>query len=553
MSPTGLFGYPTIGYGNAQTIIQHGHLPITRGGSVAGVGPGGGIQPSLLTETNSSSMCNHHLSNLPSGLFTSPTGLSANMNALVALSVAANAAAVVSASSSSSSTTPPGLTTTITTTNMTTMNCTNKSLSILSNPNSIGSNSSGPFGTLFSLLPYTSHQLIASSSSEPSTPSSSSSSVSSSSLLFNIAPHVVVSNDSTLTMSIPSNLTSNTFLLSMTEGDLNPHGIQQPQQQLSSLTPSITSATQMTALPSSSTLLGLHGVQCNAGTNIIGPMGNVIAYRRVLSVPENVINIILGHQGRSIIDLQLFTGTSIQISQKCLYISGIPSRTVTITGPQVNVQSAADVIEHIVAIEHMKRGGETGLYQQQLQPHQQHHQQQQQQQQRHSLLSLLPGNVSSHSGLDSDYFIQSNVSYPYTLSSSSSSTTTTTSSLSSASMKGNYSECLSGSNNNIVPSLPYPLSITTTTTSTTTTTTTTATITSSSSTTTSISNSNSSGLSFPPPPSSSSSCDTGVTVTSRRRLGGGVGGGSSHDSMSIQSSIDSTISMPSISKHDEAN
>ncbi|VDP88868.1 unnamed protein product [Echinostoma caproni] len=73
------------------------------------------------------------------------------------------------------------------------------------------------------------------------------------------------------------------------------------------------------------------------------------------SVPESVIGLILGPQGRSIMDLQTSTGTVIQISQKGVYLTGTQNRLVTITGAQPNVQWAADVIEQRLQAERLRR------------------------------------------------------------------------------------------------------------------------------------------------------------------------------------------------------
>ncbi|KAH8869162.1 RNA-binding protein [Schistosoma japonicum] len=430
MSPTALFGGGYPAIGYGGSPPQHTHLTTTRG-----------IPP--LGEASPLPICSAPTT--LHSLLTSPA-LAANV-ALAALSAAAAASATTTTSA------------TVTT------NCTKHLPPVLPNP--------GAAAAIFGLL--------------PCSPLSS----------FGVGPLLphVISNDP-ITMSIPST----SILLSLTEGsNTSSHGLQpQQQQQHVSLTRGITSSSSTppqvaTALPSSSTLLGLHGLQYSSASNMITPVGNYVTYRRVISVPENVINIIVGHQGRSIMDLQLFTGTGIQISQKTTYLSGTQQRTVTITGPQVNVQSAADVIEHIIAIEHMKR--ESGSCQQ------------------------LPGGDGCSSNntctvgrkqLESDYFMQTGISYPPI---SSSSATV------GSSVKGNFPEVIQSSTSSILnpmmSSLPLTACITSTTNS-------------------SGNNNNNSniitGLSF----SSSSSCDATVS----RRSGGGGVVGSSGDLMLVQSSMD---------------
>lgn len=72
-------------------------------------------------------------------------------------------------------------------------------------------------------------------------------------------------------------------------------------------------------------------------------------------VPENVIGLILGPHGRSIVDLQATSGTVIQASQKGVYAPGTQNRLVTITGPPVNVQWVANLIEQRVVVEQLRR------------------------------------------------------------------------------------------------------------------------------------------------------------------------------------------------------
>ncbi|THD25191.1 RNA-binding protein Nova-1 [Fasciola hepatica] len=84
-----------------------------------------------------------------------------------------------------------------------------------------------------------------------------------------------------------------------------------------------------------------------------------LSHSTKIEVPESVIGLILGPQGRSIIDLQSSTGTIIQISQKGVYLTGTQNRLVTITGAQANVQWAADVIEQRLQAERIRRESTT--------------------------------------------------------------------------------------------------------------------------------------------------------------------------------------------------
>ncbi|KAM7542275.1 hypothetical protein Aperf_G00000017305 [Anoplocephala perfoliata] len=76
-----------------------------------------------------------------------------------------------------------------------------------------------------------------------------------------------------------------------------------------------------------------------------------IFYTREILVPENLIGRISGPQGRLLIDLQTQTNTLIQVSPKPIYISGLQSRVVSISGDQMNVNYVAAVIENTITIE----------------------------------------------------------------------------------------------------------------------------------------------------------------------------------------------------------
>nr|CAH8875728.1 unnamed protein product [Trichobilharzia regenti] len=328
MSPTGLFGYPALGYGSLPSQQSHHHHLATRG-------------IPLLSETCSSPACSTP-STLPS-LLTSPS-----VAALAALSAAASITAATTVLSSSSSPSSP-LT-----------SCTAKSLPVLPNPGTAAA------AAVLGLLPYSPPSLssltvgpiLPAPPQPPSAPTQG-------------TPSQILPNDP-MSMSFSNIPSASSLLLSLTTesgggGGKNLQGLQQQQSSLVLGGSGTVSSPQATGgLPSPSNLLGLHGLQYPGASgssssaaalpsNMVNPVGNYVAYRRVLSVPENVVNIILGHQGRSIMDLQLVTGTVIQISQKNIYVSGGQLRNITITGPQGNVQWAANVIEHIIAIEHIKR------------------------------------------------------------------------------------------------------------------------------------------------------------------------------------------------------
>ncbi|XP_065219300.1 RNA-binding protein Pasilla isoform X2 [Planococcus citri] len=81
-------------------------------------------------------------------------------------------------------------------------------------------------------------------------------------------------------------------------------------------------------------------------------------YKKIdLEIPEEVVTNILGHGGRSLLELQYRTGAIIQISKKTLYSSagGMNNRIVTLSGPSNGVAAAQLYIEHQISEIDLKR------------------------------------------------------------------------------------------------------------------------------------------------------------------------------------------------------
>lgn len=74
-----------------------------------------------------------------------------------------------------------------------------------------------------------------------------------------------------------------------------------------------------------------------------------------IEVNESLVGAVLGPAGRSIVEIQQFSGAQIQISKKGNYVPGTRNRIVTITGPQKSLTTAQFLIEQRVAEEEMKR------------------------------------------------------------------------------------------------------------------------------------------------------------------------------------------------------
>jgi len=74
-----------------------------------------------------------------------------------------------------------------------------------------------------------------------------------------------------------------------------------------------------------------------------------------IEVNESLVGAVLGPAGRSIVEIQQFSGANIQISKKGTYSPGTRNRIVTITGPQKCLNTAQFLIEQRVQDEETKR------------------------------------------------------------------------------------------------------------------------------------------------------------------------------------------------------
>ena len=74
-----------------------------------------------------------------------------------------------------------------------------------------------------------------------------------------------------------------------------------------------------------------------------------------VEIGDNIVGAILGHGGKSLVEIQRLSGASIQISKKGIFVPGTRNRIVTITGSPSAVQTAQYLIEQQINEEETKR------------------------------------------------------------------------------------------------------------------------------------------------------------------------------------------------------
>lgn len=80
-----------------------------------------------------------------------------------------------------------------------------------------------------------------------------------------------------------------------------------------------------------------------------------------IEVSESLVGAVLGPAGKSIIEIQQFSGANIQISKKGMYSPGTRNRIVTVTGSQRAINTAKFLIELKVQDEESKRQFNAGI------------------------------------------------------------------------------------------------------------------------------------------------------------------------------------------------
>lgn len=80
-----------------------------------------------------------------------------------------------------------------------------------------------------------------------------------------------------------------------------------------------------------------------------------------IEVGENIVGAILGPGGKSLVEIQRFSGANIQISKKGIFAPGTRNRIVTITGLSNSVNTAQYLIERQISEEEAKRAQQNAM------------------------------------------------------------------------------------------------------------------------------------------------------------------------------------------------
>ena len=74
-----------------------------------------------------------------------------------------------------------------------------------------------------------------------------------------------------------------------------------------------------------------------------------------VEIADNIVGAILGHGGKSLVEIQRISGANIQISKKGIFVPGTRNRIVTMSGSASAVSTAQFLIEQQIQEEEQKR------------------------------------------------------------------------------------------------------------------------------------------------------------------------------------------------------
>jgi RNA-binding protein Nova len=105
------------------------------------------------------------------------------------------------------------------------------------------------------------------------------------------------------------------------------------------------------------------GIMSSPGRKSPSPADGEPQTKVEIEIGDHIVGAILGHGGKSLVEIQRISGANIQISKKGIFVPGTRNRIVTITGSENAVSTAQYLIEQQIGEEESKRARQnsTGL------------------------------------------------------------------------------------------------------------------------------------------------------------------------------------------------
>lgn len=97
------------------------------------------------------------------------------------------------------------------------------------------------------------------------------------------------------------------------------------------------------------------GIISSPGRKSPSPVDGEPQTKMEIEIGDNIVGAILGHGGKSLVEIQRISGANIQISKKGIFVPGTRNRIVTMTGSANAVSTAQYLIEQQIGEEEAKR------------------------------------------------------------------------------------------------------------------------------------------------------------------------------------------------------